>query len=132
MNVNVVKPRFRGLSTITLSLPVTLQMQRRYSRRIQDQKKQMVTVPELERESPLTDLGDDSDQHVSPPKKRRRKAKVVDPVVYDIPPVEPKTTTYRGVSCTNSWSRLAMLIHHTHMMFLGRLGYVSHYTCLCS
>jgi hypothetical protein len=79
----------RGLSTITL------QMQRRCSRRIQDQNKQMVSVP-------LTDLGDDSDQHVSPPKKRRRKAKVIEPAAYDIPPVESKTTTYRGVFRTNS------------------------------
>jgi hypothetical protein len=66
-------------------------MQRRFSRRIQDRKK----LDEKGEESPLTDL--DDDQPVSPPKKRQRKAKVVEPVVYDILPVESKTTTYQGV-----------------------------------
>jgi hypothetical protein len=89
LNLVLLRP-FRGLS-----LPI---MQRRCSRRIQDRK--TLVKPELDpvdegEDSPLTDL--DDDQPVSPPKKRRRKAKVVEPVVYDILPVESKTTTYRGV-----------------------------------
>jgi hypothetical protein len=84
--------------------------------------------PEFEREeSPLTDL--DDEQPVSPSKKRRRKAKVVEPVVYDIPPVESKTTTYQGVFRNDSRSRLAVLKYRT--VFSGRLGYVSHGTCVC-
>ncbi|KAH9974004.1 UV-endonuclease UvdE [Lactifluus volemus] len=74
-------------------------MQRRFSKRIQNRKK----LDEKGEESPLTDL--DDDQPVSPPKKRQRKAKVVEPVVYDILPVESKTTTYQGVglkACINT------------------------------
>ncbi|KAI0041905.1 UV-endonuclease UvdE [Auriscalpium vulgare] len=40
-----------------------------------------------------------------PPKKRRRKVKSEEPVVYDIPPVESKTTTYQGrlgYACLNT------------------------------
>ncbi|KAH9993331.1 UV-endonuclease UvdE-domain-containing protein [Russula compacta] len=54
-------------------------------------------------ESPLTELEDD--QPALPPKKRRRKTKAIEPVVYDIPPVESKTTTYRGrlgYACLNT------------------------------
>lgn len=61
-------------------------------------------------ESPLTELESDSPEdqqrpQSSPPRKRPRKAKVVEPVVYDIPPVESKTTTYRGrlgYACLNT------------------------------
>ena len=47
-------------------------------------------------ESPLTDLESEGDTEPPPPKKRRRKAKVAEPVVYDIPPVETKTSTFKG------------------------------------
>ncbi|KAH9077821.1 UV-endonuclease UvdE [Lactarius deliciosus] len=57
-------------------------------------------------ESPLTELeSEDQQQPQSPPRKRRRKTKVVEPVVYDIPPVESRTTTYRGrlgYACLNT------------------------------
>lgn len=49
-------------------------------------------------EGPLTDLEDDAVEDKSPRKKRKRRAKVVEPVVYDIPPVESKTTTFKGAS----------------------------------
>lgn len=47
-------------------------------------------------ESPLTDLESGGDTEPPPPKKRRRKARVAEPVVYDIPPVETKTSTFKG------------------------------------
>jgi len=47
-------------------------------------------------ESPLTDLESEGDAEPPPPKKRRRKAKVAEPVVYDIPPVKTKTSTFKG------------------------------------
>ena len=49
-------------------------------------------------EGPLTDL--DSEGATEPPQKRkqRRKTKVAEPVVYDIPPVETKTSTFKGES----------------------------------
>lgn len=49
-------------------------------------------------ESPLTDLESEADTEPPPPKKRRRKGKVAEPVVYDIPPVETKTSTFKGKS----------------------------------
>lgn len=53
-------------------------------------------------DSPLTDLDDDFD--ASPSKKKKvgkagttkRKRKNQEPVVYDIPPVEPKETSFKG------------------------------------
>jgi hypothetical protein len=116
LGFNVDLRPFRGLC-----LPV---MQRRCSKRIQDRKK--LVKPELVpdedgEESPLTDL--DDDQPVSPPKKRQRKAKVVEPVVYDILPVESKTTTYRGMC-------FAPILGKKHHTPLGRLGYVSTYLCI--
>lgn len=48
-------------------------------------------------ESPLTDLDDDGSADVKTPKKKQtRKQKVKEPVVYDIPTVETKTTTFKG------------------------------------
>lgn len=51
---------------------------------------------DLGNESPLTDL--ESEETAEPPakKKRRRKMKVPEPVVYNIPPVETKTTSFKG------------------------------------
>jgi len=48
-------------------------------------------------ESPLTDLEFEGPAE-PPPKRKRRRAKVVEPVVYDIPPVETKASTFRGRS----------------------------------
>ncbi|EIW53258.1 UV-endonuclease UvdE [Trametes versicolor FP-101664 SS1] len=57
-------------------------------------------------ESPLTDLDDDGPADVKTPKKKpKRKQKVKEPVVYDIPPVETKTTTFKGrlgYACLNT------------------------------
>lgn len=78
------------LSRIPIPNGLTLtgmQMQKRSSRRIQRAGPR--------EESPLTELEDD--QPVLPPKKRRRTTKAIEPLVYDIPPVESKTTTYRGI-----------------------------------
>lgn len=48
-------------------------------------------------ESPLTDLDDDGPAEVKTAKKKQtRKQKVKEPVVYDIPPVETKPTTFNG------------------------------------
>lgn len=54
---------------------------------------------DVREESPLTDLEaqDEDDAPKSPVKKRRRK-KDLEPVVYDIPPVENKETTFKGMS----------------------------------
>ena len=49
-------------------------------------------------ESPLTDLESEGDSEPPPQKKRRRKAKVTEPIVYDIPPVETKASTFKGES----------------------------------
>jgi hypothetical protein len=48
-------------------------------------------------EGRLVKIDEDAEQYEEPPKPRRkRKSKVVEPVVYDIPPVERKITTFRG------------------------------------
>ncbi|KAI0761361.1 UV-endonuclease UvdE [Trametes elegans] len=57
-------------------------------------------------ESPLTELEEDAlVEEVSPKKKRARRKKHAEPVVYDIPPVETKTTTFKGrlgYACLNT------------------------------
>ncbi|KAH9848153.1 UV-endonuclease UvdE-domain-containing protein [Lenzites betulinus] len=56
-------------------------------------------------ESPLTDLEEDPVVEEEAPKKRTRKKKLTEPVVYDIPPVETKTTTFKGrlgYACLNT------------------------------
>ena len=55
-------------------------------------------------ESPLTDLESEGDAEPPPPKKRRRKVKVAEPVVYDIPPVETKTCTFKGKRGVNLYA----------------------------
>jgi hypothetical protein len=78
-------------------------MQRRASARIKAARTKSANFQQEEREedlgseSPLTELEDEQPPSPSPPKKRRRKTKVVEPVVYDIPPVESKMTTFRGI-----------------------------------
>ena len=49
-------------------------------------------------ESPLTDLESDGSTQPLQKKKRRRKVKVTEPVVYDIPPVEKRTTSFKGTN----------------------------------
>lgn len=76
-------------------------MQRRVSARIKAAQTKSANIQQerdedLGSESPLTELEDEQPPSPSPPKKRRRKTKVVEPVVYDIPPVESKMTTFRG------------------------------------
>ncbi|CAL1710108.1 unnamed protein product [Somion occarium] len=62
-------------------------------------------------ESPLTELEEDEldkDLVKAPAKKRRRKTKDNEPVVYDIPPVEIKSTTFKGrlgYACLNTLLR---------------------------
>ncbi|KAH9968187.1 UV-endonuclease UvdE-domain-containing protein [Russula dissimulans] len=78
-------------------------MQTRSSKTIQQPLKKSAQAER--EESPLTELSDSDDQPADPPKKRRRKSKVAEPVVYDIPPVESKTTTFRGrlgYACLNT------------------------------
>ena len=77
-------------------------MQRRASARIKaaqtkSSNLQQEREEDLGFESPLTELEDELPPSPSPPKKRRRKTKVVEPVVYDIPAVESKMTTFRGI-----------------------------------
>ncbi|KAJ3552911.1 hypothetical protein NM688_g3903 [Phlebia brevispora] len=53
-------------------------------------------------DSPLTELEDDEFQeksHKKSPGKRKRRKKVEEPVVYDIPPVERKYTNFKGRTC---------------------------------
>lgn len=49
-------------------------------------------------ESPLADLESEGAAEPPPKRKRRRRVKVAEPVVYDIPPVETKTSTFKGKS----------------------------------
>ena len=53
---------------------------------------------DLSFEGPLTDL--DSEGTTEPPQKRkqRKRAKAAEPVVYDIPPVKTKASTFKGES----------------------------------
>ncbi|KAI0752598.1 UV-endonuclease UvdE-domain-containing protein [Daedaleopsis nitida] len=56
-------------------------------------------------ESPLTEIDEEVPEEKSPKKKRRRKTKTNEPVVYDIPPVETKTSTFKGrlgYACLNT------------------------------
>lgn len=46
-----------------------------------------------EEDSPLTEIEEDAPE---PPKKKRRRTKVVEPVVYNIPDVEKLNTTWKG------------------------------------
>lgn len=48
-------------------------------------------------DGPLTDL-DDAPAEEKLPKKRKRRTKTQEPVVYDIPPVETKITNFKGMS----------------------------------
>jgi hypothetical protein len=50
---------------------------------------------EVREESPLTELESDQDLPVLPPKKGKKREKM-EQVVYDILPVEKKTTTFKG------------------------------------
>jgi hypothetical protein len=56
-------------------------------------------------ESPLTDLESEGAAEPPPKRKRRRRVKVLEPVVYDIPPVETKTSTFKGRSGDPSFTR---------------------------
>ncbi|KAH9903260.1 UV-endonuclease UvdE-domain-containing protein [Cubamyces lactineus] len=56
-------------------------------------------------ESPLTELDDEPPVAEAPKKKRTRRKKNTEPVVYDIPPVETKTTSFKGrlgYACLNT------------------------------
>ncbi|KAI9060043.1 UV-endonuclease UvdE [Trametes sanguinea] len=58
-------------------------------------------------ESPLTELDEDVPAEEEAPKKKRaaRRKKNTEPVIYDIPPVETKTTTFNGrlgYACLNT------------------------------
>lgn len=46
-----------------------------------------------EEDSPLTEIEEDAPE---PPKKKRRRTKVVEPVVYNIPDVEKLNTMWKG------------------------------------
>ncbi|KZT08073.1 UV-endonuclease UvdE [Laetiporus sulphureus 93-53] len=59
-------------------------------------------------ESPLTELEDDVEAVISIKKKRQRRKKQIEPVVYDIPPVEGKETRFTGrlgYACLNTLLR---------------------------
>jgi len=61
----------------------------------QDALEEHEEVMDLGGESPLTDL--ESEEGVkSPPKRKRRRVKPTEPVVYDIPPVETKKSAFKG------------------------------------
>ena len=99
-------------------------MQRRASARIKAAQTKSPNFQQEEREedlgseSPLTELEDEQPSSPSPPKKRRRKTKVVEPVVYDIPPVESKMTTFRGIVFTKTVRRVVgagLRIHSPHV-----------------
>jgi UV DNA damage endonuclease len=63
---------------------------------------------DLGTESPLTDLEPEETAEPAPKKKRKRMVKVIEPVVYNIPPVETKTTTFKGMDWVpiQTWSRV--------------------------
>ena len=65
-------------------------------------------------DGPLTDIDDEPAE--KSPKKRRRRTKTQEPVVYDIPPVETKSTDFKGM-CAVAYS--PMLADGE----IGRLGY---------
>ena len=71
-------------------------------------------------ESPLTELESEGSVEPPPKKKRGRRAKVTEPVVYHIPPVETKTTSFKG---TNDF-KLVYGLEFTDGRCSGRLGYV--------
>jgi len=65
-------------------------------------------------ESPLTDLESEGEADTKPPPpKKRRKVKVAVPVVYDIPPVETKTSTFKGKKGVNIYMRTPV---HKHLI----------------
>ena len=65
-----------------------------YARQVAIQEPEGPT--DLGAESPLTDLESEETTEPLPKNKRRSRAKIVEPVVYNIPPVEIKTTTFKG------------------------------------
>ncbi|KAH9925003.1 UV-endonuclease UvdE [Epithele typhae] len=68
----------------------------------------LAVLPSLDAfEGPLSELDEDPGDKAPPKKKRqrRRRRKNDEPVVYDIPPVETKTTTFKGrlgYACLNT------------------------------
>ncbi|TFY82770.1 hypothetical protein EWM64_g1242 [Hericium alpestre] len=76
-----------------------LTVQRRVSARLSAKVLETITLapsgtPDMEEEgSALTELEDETEVK---PKKKRRVVKNADPVIYDIPPVDILTTSYRG------------------------------------
>ncbi|KAI0786945.1 UV-endonuclease UvdE-domain-containing protein [Abortiporus biennis] len=66
------------------------------------------SIPDNDYESPLTDLdelGQNEDLEKSTPKKRKRRQKITEPVIYEIPPVERKETNFKGrlgYACLNT------------------------------
>ncbi|EIM87219.1 UV-endonuclease UvdE [Stereum hirsutum FP-91666 SS1] len=60
-----------------------------------------------EEDSPLTEIEEDAPE---PPKKKRRRTKVVEPVVYNIPDIEKLNTTWKGrlgYACLNTILRVS-------------------------
>lgn len=72
-------------------------------KRVSRKKAKPKAVAAAREESPLTDL--DSGEEVPVKKKRTRRKKMMEPVVYDIPPVERKETHFTGrlgYACLNT------------------------------
>lgn len=91
-------PPVAGATTGTMGVPPRRSGRTRtvvnYAPQVAAEERKRPTVSRAE--SPLTDP--ESDQVAEPPpkKKRRRRANLTEPVVYDIPPVETKTTSFKG------------------------------------
>lgn len=64
---------------------------------------------DLGTESPLTDLEPEESAEPPPKKKRRKRVKAIEPVVYDIPPVETKMTTFKGTNYGSQYARVTSL-----------------------
>lgn len=64
---------------------------------------------DLGTESPLTDLEPEESAEPPPKKKRRKRVKAIEPVVYDIPPVETKMATFKGTNYGSQYARVTSL-----------------------
>lgn len=98
--IAVRMPRVASVATETASATIRRSGRRRtvvnYASQVAAEEQEGVVEPSPG--SPLTDLESEGAVEAPPKRKRRRRVKVVEPVVYDIPPVETKTSTFKGKS----------------------------------
>lgn len=93
-------------------------LSRRFSSRIRAKQVEIETNAQIEPDTVTVTAGDDAElsplsaleEEEEPPKKKRKRAKKnTEPEVYEIEPVETKTTTWRGTRMSSSIAHSALM-----------------------